>query len=85
MTLCGAFVPLAFGVYWKKATNAGALTSIAFGVITWSVLEYLNIRMAAEGNALMVPPQLAGLFMAIVGMLLGSLLPQLNEAKKQPA
>ncbi|MCB1563166.1 MAG: sodium:solute symporter family protein [Alphaproteobacteria bacterium] len=85
VTLCGAFVPLAFGVYWKKATNAGALTSIAFGVITWSVLEYLNIRMAAEGNALMVPPQLAGLFMAIVGMLLGSLLPQLNEAKKQPA
>jgi Na+/proline symporter len=85
VTLCGAFVPLAFGVYWKKATNAGALTSIAFGVITWSVLEYLNIRMAAEGNALMVPPQLAGLFMAIVGMLLGSLLPQLNEVKKQPA
>ena len=72
VTLCGAFVPLAFGVYWKKANNAGALVSIAFGVITWSSLEYLNVR--TEGG-LVVPPQLAGLLMAIVGMIVGSLLP----------
>ncbi len=72
VTLCGAFVPLAFGVYWSKANNAGALVSIAFGVITWSLLEYMNVRM--EGG-LLVPPQLAGLFMAIVGMIVGSLLP----------
>lgn len=82
VTLCGAFVPLAFGVYWKKSTNAGALTSIAFGVITWSVLEALNIRMDAQGEPLIVPPQLAGLFMAIIGMILGSLLPQLNMDRK---
>ncbi len=80
VTLCGAFVPLAFGVYWKKSTNAGALTSIAFGVITWSVLEFLNVRIEANGEeTLLVPPQLAGLFMAVVGMILGSLLPQLNQ------
>ncbi len=81
VTLCGAFVPLAFGVYWKKATNAGALVSIAFGVITWSVLEVLNLRMEAQGASLILPPQLAGLFMAIVGMLVGSLVPQLNQEK----
>ncbi|MCC6597560.1 MAG: sodium:solute symporter family protein [Alphaproteobacteria bacterium] len=85
VTLCGAFVPLAFGVYWKKATNAGALLSIAFGVITWSVLEVLNIRMDAQGEAMMLPPQLAGLFMAIVGMLVGSLLPQLGAGKAKQA
>ncbi len=79
VTLCGAFVPLAFGVYWSKATNAGALLSIAFGVITWSVLEVLSLRMAAQDVEMLVPPQLAGLFMAIVGMLLGSRLPQLNS------
>ena len=81
VTLCGAFVPLAFGVYWSKATNAGALVSIALGVTTWAVLEALNIRMDGMGEAMTVPPQLAGLFMAIVGMLLGSSIPQLNQKK----
>jgi len=88
VTLCGAFVPLAFGVYWEKSTNAGALVSIALGVSTWAVLEALNIRMDAQGQALMVPPQLVGLFMAIIGMIAGSLLPQLNDkqaAQKFPA
>jgi Na+/proline symporter len=74
VTLCGAFVPLAFGVYWKKSTNAGALVSIALGVSTWAVLEALNARMLANDTSMMVPPQLAGLFMAIVGMIAGSLL-----------
>ena len=85
VTLCGAFVPLAFGVYWTKATNTGALVSIALGVMTWSSLEFLNIRMAAQDTALLVPPQLAGLFMAIVGMLLGSLIPQINPKKTNQA
>lgn len=73
VTLCGAFVPLAAGVYWKKANNTGALTSIAFGVVTWSLLEYVNMNTVANGGAdILVPPQLAGLLMAIVGMVLGS-------------
>ncbi len=83
VTLCGAFVPLAFGVYWKKANNAGALTSIAFGVTSWAVLEGLSIQMSAHGEEMMVPPQLVGLFMAIVGMILGSLLKPLNQLKAQ--
>ncbi len=78
VTLCGAFVPLAFGVYWKKATNTGALVSIAFGVVSWATLEWLNIQMIANGEEMSIPPQLTGLVMAIIGMLLGSLLPQLN-------
>lgn len=82
VTLCGAFVPLAFGVYWKRATNAGALVSIAFGVVSWATLEWLNIQMIANGEEMIVPPQLTGLVMAIIGMVLGSLLPQIN-AKAQ--
>ncbi|MGB0720434.1 MAG: sodium:solute symporter family protein [Bdellovibrionales bacterium] len=83
VTLCGAFVPLAFGVYWKKSTNAGALTSIALGVSTWAVLEALNIRMDANGEAMLIPPQLAGLAMALIGMIAGSLIPTMNEKKKK--
>jgi Na+/proline symporter len=75
VTLCGAFVPLAFGVYWKKATNKGALLSIALGVLSWASLEVISLRMAAAGEEMMIPPQLVGLFMAIVGMILGSLMP----------
>ena len=81
VTLCGAFVPLAFGVYWKKATNAGALLSIALGVTTWAVLEALNLQMLANDTSMLVPPQLAGLFMAVVGMIAGSLISPLNAQK----
>lgn len=74
VTLCGAFVPLAFGVYWKKANNAGALTSIAFGVSSWIVFETLNAKMIVHGTELIIPSQLIGLIMAIIGMIGGSLL-----------
>ncbi len=69
VTLVAAFVPLAFGVYWKRATRQGALVSIACGLVTWCSLEWL----APEG---FWPPQLAGLLLSMAGMLLGSLLPQ---------
>ena len=35
VTLVGAFVPLAFGLYWKRATTQGAVMSIALGIVTW--------------------------------------------------
>ncbi len=83
VTLCGAFIPLAFGVYWKKATNAGALVSIALGVSSWAVLEGLNLQMSAHGEPMAIPPQLTGLVMAIVGMYIGSLIPQFNRKNSQ--
>ncbi|WP_417495960.1 sodium:solute symporter family protein [Maricaulis sp.] len=81
VTLCGAFVPLAFGVYWKRATNTGALVSIALGVTTWAVLEALNLQMMANDTSMLVPPQLAGLLMAIIGMIAGSLIAPINPQK----
>lgn len=72
ITLCGAFVPLAFGVYWSKANNNGALLSIGLGVTTWVVLEVVSLLFMGD-ESMLVPPQLAGLCMAIVGMIVGSL------------
>lgn len=69
ITLVAAFVPLAFGLYWKPATTQGALTSIVLGLGCWIFLEY----QAPEG---LWPPQLVGVLMSLCGMLLGSLLPQ---------
>ena len=69
VTLVGAVVPLAFGLYWKRATTQGAILSIGFGLTTWLIV--LN---TAWGEAF--PAQLAGFGAAILGMLLGTLAPQ---------
>ncbi|HEY7658349.1 MAG TPA: sodium:solute symporter family protein [Burkholderiales bacterium] len=69
VTLVAAFVPLAAGLYWRRATAQGALFAIVGGLITWIALEIA----APDG---LVPPQLAGLLASIAGMLLGSLAPQ---------
>jgi SSS family transporter len=68
-TLVAAFVPLAAGLYWRRATAQGALAAIVGGLATWIALEIA----APEG---LFPPQLAGLLVSIAGMLLGSLAPQ---------
>jgi SSS family solute:Na+ symporter len=69
VTLVAAFVPLAFGVYWKRATRQGALASVLLGLGSWILMEY----MAPDG---MWPPQLIGVLMSLGGMVCGSLLPQ---------
>jgi len=70
VTLVGAFVPLAFGLYWKRASNQGALLSITLGIGVWLAME-------KYGQDTYWPPQLVGLLFSIAGMLLGSMLPNL--------
>jgi SSS family transporter len=67
--LVGAFVPLAFGLYWSKATTQGAVLSIALGLLTW--LLFLATPM---GDVL--PAQGVGLVVATLAMVAGSLSPQ---------
>lgn len=69
VTLVGAFVPLVFGLYWKRATTQGAIFAIVLGVLTW-----ILFLMTPAGEQF--PAQLAGLLAGIVGMLVGSLGPQ---------
>jgi len=69
VTLVGAFVPLAFGLYWKRATTQGAIFSIVLGVLSW-----LLFMATPAGDEF--PAQLAGLVAALVGMVIGSLGPQ---------
>ena len=70
VTLVGAFVPLVFGLYWKRATTQGALASIILGIGTW----LLFMVVPSWGEAF--PQQLAGILAAFVGMIVGSLAPQ---------
>jgi SSS family solute:Na+ symporter len=69
VTLVGAFVPLVFGLYWKKATTQGAIFSIVLGMLTW--LLFMVTRAGEQ-----FPGQLAGLLAGLVGMVMGSLGPQ---------
>jgi len=70
VTLVGAFVPLAFGLYWKRASNQGALLSIVLGIGSWLAMEFI-------GPETYWPPQLVGLLFSIAGMLIGSMLPNI--------
>ncbi len=67
--LVGAFTPLLFGLYWKRATTQGALFAIALGVIGW-----LLFVLTPAGEQF--PAQLVGLIASIVGMVAGSVGPQ---------
>ena len=72
VTLVGAFVPLVCGLYWQRATTQGAVFSIVLGILTW-VLFFPQLTTWGEA----FPGQLAGLIMAGIGMVFGSLAPQL--------
>lgn len=68
--LVGALVPLAAGLYWKRATTQGALAAVVMGLGGWLTV------ICVPGWAEAFPQQLAGLLCAVGGMWAGSLLPQ---------
>jgi solute:Na+ symporter, SSS family len=79
VTLVTSFIPLSCGLFWKQATKQGALLAIVGGGISWVIAEiYFS---DAE-----IAPQLIGLFVSAIGMLMGSLLPQWisNERNIRP-
>jgi SSS family solute:Na+ symporter len=71
ITLAGAFVPLVFGAFWKKANSQGALMAIIGGIGSWLFVELFI------GDKALIPAQLIGLGNSIIGMVAGSLLPKI--------
>ena len=72
VTLVGAFIPLVFGLYWKRASTQGAIFSIVLGLLTWGTFLATPLGTAFPG-------QLAGILAALFGMLFGSLAPQVIQ------
>jgi len=64
----GAFWPLVLGLYWQQSTTQGAVWSIVLGMSTWMLLSLTPLGEE-------IPSVLAGLVMAGIGMVVGSLLP----------
>ncbi len=77
ITLVAAFTPLAFGLYWKRANTQGALAAMVMGLSTWTLLEVF------EPSAVW-PPQLVGLLVSILSMVVGSLLPNFIGEHAEP-
>ena len=75
VTLVSAFAPLALGMYWKRATAAGAVLAVVLGIATWLLMEL------AAPEAL-VPPQLVGMAFSFLGMVAGSLF---TRERRRPA
>ena len=69
VTFVAAFIPLACGVYWKRATTQGAIASMVLGLMTWLTLEVV----APDA---VWPPQFVGFIVSAIAMLVFSLLPQ---------
>ena len=67
--LVGAFVPLVFGLYWRRASTQGAILAVIAGIGTWLAVMY-----TPWGEVF--PAQLAGVLASMAGMLIGSLAPQ---------
>lgn len=80
ITLVGSFVPLVFGLYWRRASNVGAVVSIILGLGVWIGSRWTPLIE-------FMPVQLAGLLAAIIGMVIGSLAvpPAVGEDQTQMA
>jgi solute:Na+ symporter, SSS family len=78
VTLVSCIVPLAAGIFWKRANVPGAVLSVVFGLLSWTIAEW------AATDDTVVPAQLVGLAFSIVGMVLGSLVPRTSAAAASP-
>ena len=65
IVLVTSFVPLAAGIFWRRATARGAHASIVAGLAVWILMEWL----APDAT---MPPPLAGFFASVAGMIGGS-------------
>ncbi len=64
LSLVSLFAPLAFGLYWKRASSIGALLSMVTGMLTWIIFEVLKTSW---------PSLIPALIVSLLAMVVGSL------------
>lgn len=65
VTLVAGFIPLAVGLYSKKANSFGALVSIILGLTTWQYWEHF---VTSD-----IPGTFVGFFASLIGMIIGTI------------
>jgi SSS family solute:Na+ symporter len=66
LSLVTLLAPLAFGIYWKRATAAGAVASMVVGFVAWILFEFI-VNMDVHS---LVPATLLSALALIVGSLM---------------
>lgn len=66
LSLVSLFIPLTMGLYWRRASDMGALLSIVLGMAAWGIAEFTSLNG-------IVPAILSGGVFSLLGMLIGSL------------
>jgi Na+/proline symporter len=74
-TLVAAFIPLAVGLYSKRANSFGALVSIILGISTW---QYWEHYVASE-----IPATFVGFIASAIGIVLGTMISRLIKKEEQ--
>jgi solute:Na+ symporter, SSS family len=75
-SLVSLFVPLTFGLYWKRANNTGCLASMILGLGVWMLCAFVWHTT--------FPPILYGTLASLLGMILGSYFTQKKAAQFAP-
>ena len=71
LSLVSLFVPLAAGLYWRRATAGGAIAAMISGMIAWAIWEFL---IPSE-----IPSLVPAVLVSTAGMLFGSLIFKRNQ------
>ncbi len=77
--LPGALVSIGFGVYWKKARNAGAYLSFTLGAMPPMLYLFVSEELKNEWASVI---GWGGFLLALIGMLVGSLIQNLLSSPK---
>lgn len=64
LSLVSLFVPLAMGIYWKRANSVGAFFSMVLGMLTWIIFEVYG-----SGWPSLIPATMVSLLAMIIGSL----------------
>ncbi|MCI0750525.1 MAG: sodium:solute symporter family protein [Flammeovirgaceae bacterium] len=73
LSLVSLFIPMVFGLYWKKTTSTGAILSMVTGMICWIYFEI---------NPIDVPSLVPATIVSLVALLAGSLMkPEKQESR----
>jgi Na+/proline symporter len=65
LSLVSLFVPLVFGLYWKRANGIGAVMAMVAGSITWFALQPMEE---------LVSPSVPATIVSLIAMVVGSIL-----------
>lgn len=79
ITLVAAFVPMAAGLFTKKANALGALLAMFFGVLAWQYVERTG------GEDPVIPSIVVGLVLSTAGMVAGSIMARLVGSTRSRA